>query len=51
MSPLVVAVLALVGFASGFVDAIAGGGLLMAPALALSSVCGIRLQDAMLDPC
>jgi uncharacterized protein len=39
MSPIVLAVLALVGFASGFVDAIAGGGgLLTVPALALAGL-------------
>lgn len=39
MSPLVLAVLALVGFASGFVDAIAGGGgLLTLPSLALAGL-------------
>jgi len=39
MSLLVLAVLALVGFASGFVDAIAGGGgLLTVPALALAGL-------------
>jgi hypothetical protein len=39
MSPFVLAVLALVGFASGFVDAIAGGGgLLTVPALALAGL-------------
>ena len=39
MSLLVLAVLALVGFASGFVDAIAGGGgLLTVPSLALAGL-------------
>jgi len=39
MTPLVLATLAIVGFASGFVDAIAGGGgLLTLPALALAGL-------------
>ena len=39
MTPLVLAMLAIVGFASGFVDAIAGGGgLLTLPALALTGL-------------